>query len=93
VLQEIGDADRIPQILVFNKLDLLEPSARPRIEADAVERTPGVPTPRVFVSSKDGVGLEALRRIIAGQVAGTLNAAALPTLAAQPFTEPLLGTA
>ena len=92
VLQEI-DADRIPQILVFNKLDLLEPSARPRVEADAVERTPGVPTPRVFVSSKDGVGLEALRRIIAGQVAGTLNAAALPTLAAQPFTEPLLGTA
>ena len=92
VLQEI-DADRIPQILVFNKLDLLEPSARPRVEADAVERTPGVPTPRVFVSSKDGVGLEALRRIIAGQVAGTLNAAALPTLAAQPLTEPLLGTA
>ena len=92
VLQEI-DADRIPQILVFNKLDLLEPSARPRAEADAVERTPGVATPRVFVSARDGLGLEALRRIIAGQVAGTLNAAALPTLAAHPSTEPLLGTA
>ena len=92
VLQEI-EADRIPQILVFNKLDLLEPTVCPRVPVDAVERSPGVATPRVFVSARDGLGLDALRRVIAGQVAGSLNAAALPTLAAQPLIEPQLGTA
>ena len=36
VLREIG-ADRVPQILVFNKLDLLEPTQRPRVARDAIE--------------------------------------------------------
>jgi GTP-binding protein HflX len=80
VLEEIG-AERIPQILVFNKLDLVEPTLRPRSLVDALERAPGVLTPRVFVSARDGTGLDALRRAIAEQTGPALNATALPTLA------------
>ena len=77
VLAEIG-ADRIPQILVYNKLDLLSESQTPRALRDGVERAPGLRTPRVFVSAKDGRGLDALRAAIAQQVAETLNPAAVP---------------
>jgi len=83
VLEEIG-AERIPQILVFNKLDLLEPTLRPRVLVDAVERAPGVRTPRVFVSARDGSGLDALRSLIAEQAVSALKLAPLPTLAALP---------
>lgn len=92
VLEEIG-AERIPQILVFNKLDLVEPTARPRVTVDAVERTPGVTTPRVFVSARSGVGLDALRRLIAEQMPRALNAGALPTLSPQPSIASPLGAA
>ena len=78
VLAEIG-ADRIPQVLVFNKLDLLSDTQMPRVLRDAVERSPGVRTPRVFVSARSGLGLDLLRGVIAEQVAGAgLNAAAPP---------------
>ena len=78
VLAEIG-AERIPQVLVFNKLDLLAEPQVPRALRDAVERAPGVRTPRVFVSAKDGRGLDLLRAVIAEQVAGNaLNAGAVP---------------
>ena len=78
VLAEIG-ADRIPQVLVFNKLDLLPEVQRPREMRDAVERAPGIRTPRVFVSARDGRGLDLLRGVIAEQVAGdALNAGAVP---------------
>ncbi len=78
VLAEIG-ADRIPQVLVFNKLDLLPDVQRPREMRDAVERAPGIRTPRVFVSARDGRGLDLLRGVIAEQVAGdALNAGAVP---------------
>jgi GTP-binding protein HflX len=80
VLEEIG-AERIPQILVFNKLDLVEPQALPRVGSDAIERAPGVPTPRVFVSARDGRGLDTLRQRIAECLGAGLKAAALPTLA------------
>lgn len=77
VLAEIG-ADRIPQILVYNKLDLLDPTQTPRALRDAVERAPGVHTPRVFASARDGRGLDVLRAMIARSVAGeTLNPAAV----------------
>jgi GTPase len=79
VLEEIG-AERIPQILVYNKLDLIPPEAQPRVAIDAIERTPGVATPRVFVSARDGRGLDVLRRCIGERVAAGLNGAALPTL-------------
>ena len=87
VLEEIG-AERIPQILVFNKLDLIEPDAQPRALADAVERAPGVVTPRVFVSAKDGRGLDVLRRHVAERLAPRLNGAALPTLSTLPDQQP-----
>lgn len=69
VLNEIG-ADRIAQILVFNKLDSLPPAQRPRALCDAIERAPGLRVPRVFVSARDGTGLTELRGLIAAQVAG-----------------------
>jgi GTP-binding protein HflX len=92
VLEEIG-AERIPQILVFNKLDLVEPGAQPRVLADAIERAPGVITPRVFVSAKDGRGLDVLRQHVADKLAARLNGAALPTLSDLPFHDPIPGAA
>jgi GTPase len=92
VLEEIG-AERIPQILVFNKLDLIEPDAQPRALADAVERAPGVVTPRVFVSAKDGRGLDVLRQHVADRLAPRLNGAALPTLVTLPSEDPVHGAA
>jgi len=68
VLVEIG-ADRVPQILVFNKLDRLEPTQRPRESHDLIERDGGVRTPRVFVSARDGTGIGELRRLIAAAAA------------------------
>jgi GTPase len=92
VLEEIG-AERIPQILVFNKLDLIEPDAQPRVLADAIERAPGVVTPRVFVSAKDGRGLDVLRQHVADKLAARLNGAALPTLSDLSLHDPLHGAA
>lgn len=67
VLGEIG-ADAIPQILVFNKQDLLEPSQRPRVASDWLELPGGVRVRRVFVSSLTGEGLDTLRSAIASTV-------------------------
>jgi GTP-binding protein HflX len=64
VLDEIG-AGSVPQVLVFNKCDLLEPSRQPRSAVDEVEVHPGLRRPRVFVSARDGQGLDALRQVIA----------------------------
>jgi GTPase len=92
VLEEIG-AEAIPQILVFNKLDLIEPDAQPRALDDMVERAPGVSAPRIFVSARDGRGLDVLRRQIAERLAdhlaASLNGTAVPTLAAQAVTSNL----
>lgn len=72
VLAEI-DAHAIPQVLVFNKLDKLEPSQRPRQHVDWLELD-GVRTPRVFVSALGGEGLPQLRQLLARAVSGTLSA-------------------
>jgi GTPase len=64
VLAEIGAAE-LPQILVFNKLDALEASQRPRENVDRFELTPHRSAPRVFVSAARGEGLDELRRLIA----------------------------
>jgi GTP-binding protein HflX len=53
VLKEIGAAD-IPQVLVFNKIDLLEVS--PSVQRDDYGRIT-----RVFLSAKSGAGLDGLR--------------------------------
>jgi len=63
VLAEIG-AEGIPQILVFNKQDLLEESQRPRVASDWLELPGGIRVQRVFVSSLTGEGLDLLRREI-----------------------------
>lgn len=74
VLAEIG-ADQIPQVLVFNKLDALEPGRRPPQLQDLYELE-GVATPRVFVSAREGDGLAILRQLLAERV--TLGAMQAP---------------
>jgi GTP-binding protein HflX len=64
VLTEIG-ADHLPQILVYNKMDALEPSQRPRSLVDDIERSNGQRSRRVFISAVEGLGLDALRLEIA----------------------------
>ncbi|MFM7704771.1 MAG: GTPase HflX, partial [Rubrivivax sp.] len=78
VLEEIGAA-QVPQILVFNKLDQLEPSRLPRLSHDEVDEGGGTRTPRVFVSARDGRGLDELRELIAQAVAASRSAPADPT--------------
>ena len=60
VLHEIG-AGEVPQLLVFNKIDALDPGQRPRSPVDTFELE-GAQVPRVFVSSRTGEGLAELRR-------------------------------
>ena len=50
VLAEIGAAD-VAQILVYNKLDRMDETERPRVLADMVELPDGARVPRVFVSA------------------------------------------
>ncbi len=56
VLKEIG-ADQIPQLLVWNKIDLA--SLEPSIELDEYDKIQ-----RVFLSARTGVGLDLLRQAI-----------------------------
>ncbi|MDP2000954.1 MAG: GTPase HflX [Rhodoferax sp.] len=60
VLNEIGAAD-IPQILIFNKIDSLAEEYLPLQAEDSFELD-GVQTPRIFLSAKNGTGLQALRQ-------------------------------
>ena len=63
VLTDIG-ADGIPQVLVYNKVDRLALSQRPRSTVDALEIEAGIRYPRVFASALNGDGLDELRKII-----------------------------
>ena len=89
VLAEIG-AQHIPQILVYNKLDLLEDNQRPRQLQDWLTRVGGEHggqrLPRIFVSAAQGEGLDELRAMIAS----LMQAAPVPEYAGQ---EPDLATA
>jgi GTP-binding protein HflX len=67
VLQEIG-ADKVPQILVFNKIDALEPSQQPRQRSDHFDLQ-GELVRRQFVSSRTGTGLAELRHELAARAA------------------------
>ena len=67
VLTEIG-AQNIPQLLVFNKLDAMDPAHIPLRSRDFVE-IDGVQTPRVFVSAREGNGIPLLRAALASIVA------------------------
>ena len=66
VLHEIGAAD-IPQILVFNKLDALPAEQCPPRLEDQYD-VEGQLVSRLFVSSRSGEGLDALRRVLASAV-------------------------
>jgi GTP-binding protein HflX len=68
VLAEIGAAG-VPQLLVFNKIDAMEPAQRPRIAVDSFELE-GVQVPRVFASARTGAGLPELRQALAGALIG-----------------------
>ncbi|RDZ29145.1 ribosome rescue GTPase HflX [Lysobacter silvisoli] len=72
VLKEIGAGD-LPQLLVFNKIDRLD-GAQPRIDRPGEGRT------RVWLSAREGRGLDLLRSALAESlelrhVAGTLRVA------------------
>jgi len=89
VLDEIGAAG-VPQVLVYNKADLLEADQRPRQNVDFIERDGGVRTPRVFVSALTGEGLPELR----AQIAAALQAEPAPDAPDfDPRTEAIAGAA
>lgn len=69
VLREIGAAD-IPQVLVFNKLDAIEPERRP-LQLEDTYDLDGVATPRVFVSARQGEGVMQLRQLLARRTSAT----------------------
>ena len=87
VLVSIGAAD-IPQVLVFNKLDRLEATQRPRVLSDTLQADGGVLVPRVFVSAADGSGLDLLKNLLSMALAGTLGGA-LNSADSAPSAEPL----
>ncbi|HEX3142323.1 MAG TPA: GTPase HflX, partial [Rhizobacter sp.] len=84
VLRDIG-ADGIPQILVYNKLDNLAESQRPRVDSDVLELDAGVRVPRVFVSALEGTGLLELRRLLSAAVTGSLTSDLNPDAIASPL--------
>ena len=65
VIAEVG-ADKVPQLVVFNKIDLLEPAVEPHIDYDE----DGV-AQRVWVSAKNGLGVELLMDAVASFFKGT----------------------
>jgi GTPase len=75
VLAEIG-ADRVTQILVFNKADRLDEAQRPRTLVDVQMGVEGPPMQRVFISALSGLGLDELRRLIAEALASDTQALA-----------------
>ncbi len=66
VLREIG-AEDVPQVLIFNKLDAVDPGQWPTVLADSYELD-GVQVPRFFVSAAKGVGLDVVRNYLAETV-------------------------
>jgi GTP-binding protein HflX len=70
VLAEIGAAD-VPQLLVFNKIDLAD-------RLPAVERDPHGTIRAVFVSALSGAGLDLLRRAIAERAQAARHLSAAP---------------
>lgn len=66
VLKDIG-ADHVPQILVFNKLDAMNPDHVPQVLSNQMELD-GQTVPRIYVSAKTGEGLPALRAALAAEV-------------------------
>ena len=87
VLADIGAGD-IPQILVFNKIDRIEgAAARRELPADAVSAPDTATQPRIreriWLSAKDGAGLELLRESLAARFSDRLVTGELTLAASQ----------
>ncbi len=82
VLVSIGAAD-VPQILVFNKVDMLDEHQVPRTSVDSITLENGLQANRVFISAALGVGIDALRRLIAEAASGARAADLNPDAMAQ----------
>ena len=77
VLKEIG-ADKVPQIQVWNKID-----AAPELrDVKLIERNEYGNISRVFVSAREGLGLDALRTAIAEAVIAHAMAEPSPVVSA-----------
>ncbi|HEX7438162.1 MAG TPA: GTPase HflX [Caldimonas sp.] len=85
VLAEIGAAE-IAQVLVFNQVDRLEPTQRPRLMRDQVELASGRRVTRVFVSAVTGEGFDALRGVLVEAVHGVPDDALKQADAAPPVS-------
>ena len=82
VLVSIGAAD-VPQILVFNKVDMLDEHQVPRTSVDSITLENGLQAHRVFISAALGIGIDALRRLIAQAASGAAAADLNPDAMAQ----------
>jgi GTP-binding protein HflX len=69
VLAEIG-ADKVPQVLVFNKFDAMLEDKKPLQMQDTFS-IDGVDTPRFFVSAQTGEGISSLRSYLSQNLAVT----------------------
>ncbi len=69
VLAEIG-ADKVPQVLVFNKLDAMSEDKKP-LQMQDIFSIDGVDIPRFFVSAQTGEGIPALRAYLSQNLATT----------------------
>jgi GTP-binding protein HflX len=88
VLAEIGASD-IPQILVYNKADRLEPSQQPRSAADVLQLDGGRRVPRLFVSALTGAGLGTLRAALAEACRGeAASDGVMPEAGTEPIAMP-----
>ena len=69
VLAEIG-ADKVPQVLVFNKFDAMLEDKKPLQMQDTFS-IDGVDTPRFFVSAQTGEGIASIRSYLSQNLAVT----------------------
>ena len=69
VLAEIG-ADKVSQVLVFNKLDAMSEDKKP-LQMQDIFSIDGVDIPRFFVSAQTGEGIPALRAYLSQNLATT----------------------
>ena len=81
VLRDIG-ADTIPQLLVFNKLDAIDPAQRPLRLTDSLE-VDGTQVERIFLSARTGEGVPALRSELSQRALA--NAEPMPLADAAPL--------
>jgi GTPase len=89
VLEAIGAAS-VPQVIVYNKIDLFDAGLGPRQNTDWIERPDGTRTPRVFVSARNATGLDELRRVV-GEQLWTIDSRVPPVSVEplEPFVDPI----